>query len=90
MLANCFGHCNTLMTWEPLKLILRNYQSISSEKNFTIKIMNDVTLTDNGTAIVGGKEYKVRGFDHAGHEAIVIHDLDLISYDEGDNWKELD
>jgi hypothetical protein len=78
------------MTWEPLKLILRNYQSISSEKNFTIKTMNDVTLTDNGTAIVGGKEYEVRGFDHAGHEAIVIHELDLISYDEGDNWKELD
>ena len=52
--------------------------------------MNDVTLTDNGNAIVGGKEYEVRGFDHAGHEAIVIHELDLISYDEGDTWKELD
>ena len=78
------------MTWEPLKLILANCQSISSEKNFTIKIMNDIKLTDNGNAIVGGKEYEVRGFDHAGHEAIVIHELDLISYDEGDNWKELD
>ena len=90
MLANCFGHCNTPMTWEPPKLILRNCQSISSEKNFTIKTMNDVTLTDNGNAIVGGKEYEVRGFDHAGHEAIVIHELDLISYDEGDTWEEME
>ena len=90
MLANCFGPCNTPMTWEPLKLILANCQSISSEKNFTIKTMNDVTLTDNGNAIVGGKEYEVRGFDHAGHEAIVIHELDLISYDEGDTWEEMD
>ena len=90
MLANCFGPCNTPMTWEPLKLILANCQSISSEKNFTIKTMNDVTLTDNGNAIVGGKEYEVRGFDHAGHEAIVIHELDLISYDEGDTWEEME
>ena len=78
------------MTWEPLKLILANCQSISSEKNFTIKTMNDVTLTDNGNAIVGGKEYEVRWFDHAGHEAIVIHELDLISYDEGDTWEEME
>ena len=80
------------MTWEPLKLILANCQSISSEKNFTIKIMHDIKLTDNGNAIVGGggREYEVTGFDHAGHEVLVIHDLDLISYDEGDTWEEMD
>ena len=53
-------------------------------------IMNDITLTDNGTAIVGGKEYEVRGFDYAGQEAICIHALDLISYDDGESWQDME
>jgi hypothetical protein len=52
--------------------------------------MNDIILNENGNAVVDGKEYRIHSFDHAGREAIVIHDLDLISYDEGDSWKELD
>ncbi len=52
--------------------------------------MNDIKLTDNGAAIVDGKEYEVRGFDHEGQEAIVIHELDLISYDDGDSWEEME
>ena len=53
-------------------------------------IMNDIKLTDNGAAIVDGKEYEVRGFDHEGQEAICIHELDLISYDDGDSWQEME
>jgi len=53
-------------------------------------IMNDIKLTDNGAAIVDGKEYEVRGFDHEGQEAITIPDLDLISYDDGDSWEEME
>ena len=50
--------------------------------------MNNIELNENGNAVVNGAEYEVRGFDHEGQEAIVIHDLDLISYDEGDSWQD--
>ena len=53
-------------------------------------IMKDIELNENGNAVVDGTEYEVRGFDHEGQEAIVIHELDLISYDEGDNWEEME
>jgi hypothetical protein len=54
--------------------------------------MNDITLTDRGTALdhASGTEYDIRGFDMDGHEAITIPALDLISYDEGDTWKEME
>ena len=54
--------------------------------------MNDITLTEKGTALdhASGFEYETRGFDMDGHEAITIPALDLISYDEGDNWKEME
>ena len=44
-------------------------------------IINDIELTDNGTALYDGKEYDIHSFDYAGQEAIIISDLDLISYD---------
>jgi len=53
-------------------------------------IMNDIELTDNGTVLYDGKEYDIHSFDYAGREAMVIHDLDLISYDEGDSWQDMD
>ena len=53
-------------------------------------IMNNIQLNENGNAVVDGIEYEVRGFDHEGHEAIVIHELDLISYDDGDSWGEME
>ena len=54
-------------------------------------IMNDITLNENGdAAIVDGKEYPVHGFDYAGSEAITIPALDLISYDDGDTWGDLE
>ncbi len=56
------------------------------------KIMNDITLTDRGTALdhASGFEYDIHGFDMDGHEAITIPALDLISYDEGDNWQTIE
>ena len=53
-------------------------------------IMNDIELTDNGTALYDGEEYDIHSFDYAGREAMVIHDLDLISYDDGDSWEEME
>ncbi len=53
-------------------------------------MMNDIELNENGNAVVNGTEYEVRGFDYAGQEAICIHELDLISYDEGDTWEDMD
>jgi hypothetical protein len=53
-------------------------------------IMRDIELNENGNAVVDGTEYEVRGFDHEGQDAIVIHELDLISYDEGDSWEEME
>ena len=53
-------------------------------------IMNDITLTDNGTALWDGKEYDLHCFDWAGREAITIPALDLISYDDGETWKDMD
>ena len=49
--------------------------------------MRDIELNENGNAVVDGTEYEVRGFDYEGHEAIVIHELDLISYDDGETWE---
>ena len=50
--------------------------------------MNDITLTENGTAVdhASGFEYDINSFDMDGHEAITIPALDLISYDEGETW----
>ena len=52
--------------------------------------MNNIQLNENGNAVVDGIEYEVSGCDHEGHEAIVIHELDLISYDDGDSWGEME
>ena len=49
--------------------------------------MNDITITDNGAALVDGTEYPIYSFDMDGNEAITIPALDLISYDEGDAWR---
>jgi len=53
-------------------------------------IMNDITITDNGAALVDGTEYPIHSFDMDGHEAITIPALDLISYDEGDTWRDIE
>ena len=57
-----------------------------------LEIMNDITLTDEGTALdhASGFEYDIHSFDMDGHEAITIPALDLISYDEGDNWQTIE
>ena len=54
--------------------------------------MNDITLTDEGKALdrPSGFEYDIHSFDYAGYEAITIPALDLISYDDGETWKEID
>jgi len=52
--------------------------------------MNDITLNENGNAVVDGNEHSIHSFDYAGREAMVIHDLDLISYDDGDSWEEME
>jgi len=52
--------------------------------------LNEVTLNENGNAVVNGNEYRIHCFDYAGHEAITIPDLDLISYDDGDSWEEME
>ena len=52
--------------------------------------MNDITLTDNGAALVDGTEYSIHSFDMDGNEAITIPALDLISYDEGETWRDID
>jgi len=53
-------------------------------------IMNDITITDNGAALVDGTEYPIHSFDMDGHEAITIPALDLISYDEGETWGDIE
>ena len=55
-------------------------------------IMKDITLTEEGTALdhASGFEYDIHSFDDAGREAITIPALDLISYDDGETWKEID
>ena len=52
--------------------------------------MYDITITDNGAALVDGTEYPIHSFDMDGNEAITIPALDLISYDEGDTWGEIE
>ena len=47
-------------------------------------------MTDNGTALVDGAEYNLHSFDYAGQEAVTIPALDLISYDEGETWRDMD
>ena len=53
-------------------------------------IMNDITITDNGAALVDGTEYPIHSFDMDGNEAITIPALDLISYDEGESWTDIE
>ena len=55
-------------------------------------IMNDITIALNeyGNAVVDGTEYGTHSFDHAGQEAITIPALDLISYDEGETWRDIE
>ena len=53
-------------------------------------IMNDIELNENGNAMINGTEYEVRGFDHEGHDYLCIHALDLISYDDGESWQEME
>jgi len=62
----------------------------SKRKKTKLKTKENITLNENGNAVVNGKEYEVHGFDYAGQEAITIPDLDLISYDDGDSWKEVE
>lgn len=57
---------------------------------FNTNKMNNITLNENGNAVVNGKEHWIHSFDHEGQEAILIPDLDLISYDEGDTWGEME
>ena len=64
--------------------------SCSNETKNKERKKMDITLNENGNAVVDGKEYEVHGFDYAGQEAITIPDLDLISYDDGDSWKEVE
>lgn len=52
--------------------------------------MDNITITDNGTALLDGKEYNLHSFDYAGQEAVTIPALDLISYDEGETWRDID
>ena len=54
--------------------------------------MNDISITDNGTAVdhASGFEYEIHSFDMNGCEAITIPSLDLISYDEGESWTDID
>ena len=52
--------------------------------------MYNVKITDNGAALVDGTEYPIHSFDMDGNEAITIPTLDLISYDEGDTWGEIE
>ena len=53
-------------------------------------IMNDIELNENGNAVVNGTEYPIHSFDYAGQEAIVISALDLISYDDGESWQDME
>ena len=53
-------------------------------------IMNDIELNENGNAVVDGTEYEVHSFDYAGREAICIHALDLISYNDGKSWQDME
>ena len=53
-------------------------------------MMNDITITDTGAALVDGTEYPIHSFDMDGNEAITIPALDLISYDEGETWRDID
>ena len=62
----------------------------TKRKKTKLKTKENVTLNENGNAVIDGKEYEVRGFDYAGHEAITIPTLDLISYDDGDSWEEIE
>ena len=50
-----------------------------------------IELNEDGSiAFAHGAEYEVRGFDYAGQEAITIPELDLISYDEGETWRDME
>ena len=53
-------------------------------------MMNDITITDTGAALVDGTEYPIHSFDMDGNEAITIPALDLISYDEGETWRDME
>ena len=53
-------------------------------------MMNDITITDTGAALVDGTEYPIHSFDMDGNEAITIPALDLISYDDGETWRDID
>jgi len=52
--------------------------------------MYNVKITDNGAALVDGTEYPIHSFDMDGNEAITIPSLDLISYDEGETWRDME
>jgi hypothetical protein len=53
--------------------------------------MTNIELSDDcNEAIVDGEAYKIHGFDYAGQEAITIPALDLISYDEGETWSDIE
>jgi hypothetical protein len=52
--------------------------------------MDTIALNEYGNAVVDGKEYGTHSFDMNGNEAITIPSLDLISYDEGETWGDME
>ena len=52
--------------------------------------MDNITITKYGAALVDGTEYSIHSFDMDGNEAITIPALVLISYDEGETWRDID
>ncbi len=75
------------MAYPPWYIVYRKQQRTKGTK---LKTKENITVNENGNAVVDGNEYSIRSFDYAGHEAITIPDLDLISYDDGDSWEEME
>ena len=68
----------------------RQLRETNERKKTKMKTKENITLNENGNAVVDGNEYSIHSFDYAGREAITIPDLDLISYDDGETWGEME
>ena len=55
-----------------------------------MKTEMNININEYGNAVVDGTEYPIHSIDYAGCEAITIPTLDLISYDEGETWRDID
>tara|TARA_Y100001951_G_C11289447_1_gene271091 strand:- start:2207 stop:2374 length:168 start_codon:yes stop_codon:yes gene_type:complete len=55
-----------------------------------MKTKMNININEYGSAVVDGTEYPIHSFDMDGNEAITIPALDLISYDEGETWRDID